>query len=124
MASAFNGLAENERKLIGFAIRLDESWPGPLTIGFPNLEIRLSTTTVKTLSTTFADNIGSDERVVLTGDVTLDLPIGETPRGFGQPFYFDTPFEYDTDKGNLLVDVRMGGGLIPVSHSISKARLV
>jgi hypothetical protein len=108
-ASAFAGLADNQHTLIGFAIRLDESWPAPLTIGFPNLEIRLSTTAVNSLSTTFADNIGSDETLVLSGDVTQTLPLGGPPRGFGEAFQFDTPFVYDPGAGNLLVDVTHGG---------------
>jgi hypothetical protein len=109
-ASAFASLPEGKSRIVGLSLRLDSNSASPLTIGFPDLEIRLSTTSASTLSTNFADNIGADETLVLSGDITQTLPLGGPPRGFGEAFHFDTPFEYDPSVGNLLVDMNLKGG--------------
>ncbi|HXJ58333.1 MAG TPA: PEP-CTERM sorting domain-containing protein [Verrucomicrobiae bacterium] len=71
----------------------------------PNVRIELSTTgrNPDGLSSTFADNVGSDSRMVFSG------PLHFYDRGLGA---FDiriplqTPFAYDPRAGNLLMDVR------------------
>lgn len=79
----------------------------------PHVQINLSTTSAAPdgLSSTFADNIGPDDTVVSSGP----LPLSSNATGAG-PFDFDiviplsTPFPYDPQAGNLLLDVRNFGG--------------
>lgn len=113
LASDFASLPEGKYTLEGIAIRLDSSSTTPLTVGYPNIEVRVSTTSANSLSTTYTDNIGPDETLVLSGDRSQDQPLGGQPREFGETFEFDTPFEYDPNKGNLLVDMTFGGGIDP-----------
>lgn len=110
-ASAFSGGAGYISSL---AFRFDDSSNVSAASGNTgNLEISLSTTTqaVDGLSTTFADNIGSDETVVLTGTQSLigtnqaGSAHGVTPNAFEFVFSLDTPFYYDPNSGNLLMDV-------------------
>lgn len=76
-----------------------------------NVVIRLSTTARgdegNPLSTTFATNVGADEAVVFSGRLTLttaangSLPVSP----FDYSIDFATPFTFDPDLGNLLIDV-------------------
>src|SRR6185369_3133376 len=62
------------------------------------------------LSTTFADNIGLNNTLVLSGTITLvtaNLPgLGNTKQ-FDIVFPFTTPFLYNHSAGNLLIDVQI-----------------
>ncbi len=75
-----------------------------------NIEIRLSTTAsaVDALSTTFADNIGSDETLVHSGPLTLSS--ADVPLIFDIVIPFSTPFFYDPAEGNLLLEVKNFSG--------------
>jgi hypothetical protein len=84
----------------------------------PSIQIDLSTTssTPASLSTTFANNVGADDKVVFgAGPLSLSSAfIGPSggPKNFDIIINLATPFLYDPSKGNLLMDVRnfLGGG--------------
>jgi hypothetical protein len=113
LSDNFASLPAGKRILTGWAVRLDGSSGTPNTIGYGDLDIRVSTTSVDSLSTTYADNVGANETVVLktVGVSLLNQPVVGAPRDFGEPFVFDTPFEYDPNDGNLLLDIRIAGGI-------------
>jgi len=73
--------------------------------------IELSTTPVTpaTLSTTFANNIGSNDTIVFNGPLALSSsfagPSGG-PKDFDIVINLTTPFVYDPSAGSLLLDVR------------------
>lgn len=79
----------------------------------PDVQVNMSTTTTApdALSSTYAENIGPDDTVVSSGP----LPLSSDTTGAG-PFDFDiviplsTPFLYDPQQGNLLLDIRNYGG--------------
>ncbi len=90
------------------------------TATLPRLQINLSTTSrsPSDLSSTFAQNVGTDELVVRDGPITLTStfagPAGG-PKAFDIVVPLEHPFPYDPSKGNLLVDIRnFGGG--PVAY--------
>ncbi len=83
-------------------------------IGFPmsqaNIRIDLSTTHASPdgLSLTFADNVGADDAIVRSGELTFSTNFSGPPAG---PKDFDiaidiSPFLFDPSRGNLLLDVR------------------
>jgi hypothetical protein len=82
--------------------------------GTADVEIHLSTTTASAnaLGSTFANNIGADETVVLQQQV---LPLSSGPVNPGGPNSFSvvillpTKFRYDPAKGNLLLDASVRG---------------
>jgi len=86
----------------------DESFSGMDT----ELVIRLSTTAkaVDGLSSTFAENIGADETLVVSGMQTLSGTGGPGVNPFDINISFATDFVYDPTMGNLLMDVTRTGG--------------
>jgi len=97
--------------ITSIAFRLDDGETpfGPHTYG--DMQVKLSSTskTLGTMSKTFADNTGSDETLVFTGDLTVDAGVTASPPN---PFDFQlpvkVPFEFDGSSKNLLVDVTVG----------------
>ena len=89
-----------------------------LKIFFDSVRIDLSTTssTPATLSTTFASNVGADDKTVFNSFVFTSAPVtGPTggPKDFTITFALN-PFVYNPSAGNLLLDVRAfesGGGI-------------
>jgi acid phosphatase len=83
--------------------------PGvPFTATVAQLQVNLSTTT-KTpdgLSSTFAQNVGSDDTQVFSGPFQAAVTFTGDPTNFEVVINFTTPFYYDPAKGNLLLDVR------------------
>jgi VCBS repeat-containing protein len=74
-----------------------------------NVRIGLSTTQKMPdgLNATFADNVGLDETVVFSGNLTLssaDVPGPGGTRAFDIVISLSTPFSYDPNLGNLLLD--------------------
>ena len=67
------------------------------------------------LSKTFADNVGSDDTVVHSGELTLSSSVtgpASGPKDFDIVIALSTSFFYDPAAGDLLLDVRnFGGGL-------------
>jgi hypothetical protein len=77
---------------------------------FDTVRIGLSTTqkTPGTLSPTFAENVGPDNRTVFDGPVFVDAPVVFLPTGqtdFTINFLLTSGFPYDPRAGNLLLDV-------------------
>jgi hypothetical protein len=71
-----------------------------------SVQVNLSTTTkaVDGLSTTFSQNVGADDMMVL-GASTLYWT--GNPAGYDGTINFTTPFVYNPAAGNLLVDLRV-----------------
>jgi len=97
--------------LTKFAYRPDrilgESGPRTFT-----LRIYASTTsrTVAGISTTFAENIGTNNTLVFDGTVNVttgNLPGPGNTRQFDYVFPFTTPFLYDPAAGNLALDLQI-----------------
>jgi hypothetical protein len=81
-----------------------------------NVQINLSTSAASpsSLSKTFAANIGSDETVAYAGSLALSSAFsGQAggPMDFDIVITLQTPFYYDSNVGNVLLDVRnyLGG---------------
>src|SRR4029077_19019230 len=92
---------------------------GPLNISIANLTVNLSTSgfypnteNFKTLmSTTYANNIGSNNTLVFSGPKTLSSPgcAGPSPCPFDILIPLSTPFVYNAAGGGLLVDIQASG---------------
>jgi len=81
---------------------------GPTII--PNITVQLSTSpnTTTTMSSTFADNIGSDVLTVFSGDLSLSTNCGMSdPCPFDQVIPLDQGFPYNPSDGDLLIDFRI-----------------
>lgn len=109
-ASQFGALS-GPSFLIKFAYRPDtvlgQSGPRSLT-----LRIYASTTsrTVAGISTTLAENLGTNKTLVFDGTVNLttgNLPGPRNTRQFDYVFRFTNPFLYDPAAGNLVLDLQI-----------------
>jgi len=91
--------------------------PGvPFTATISQLQVNLSTTT-KTpdgLSSTFAENIGTDDTQVFSGPLPAAVTFTGGPTNFEVVVNFTTPFFYNPAKGNLLLDIRNSQGGVEV----------
>jgi hypothetical protein len=119
-ASHFDTLRGSPGVITGYRYRPDRSVRAPRTISYDRVIISMSTTdrSADDLSMTFAENVGADETVVYDGPwkfSTNNLGPPEGPKEFDAVTEFTTPFRYDPDRGNLLIEVRAYGvdGLIP-----------
>ena len=93
------------------AYRLDQGATST-SASFTDVQVRLSTavTTPDTISTTLADNVGSDVTTVFSGPLTLSSPGGVgSPSAFDLVIPFSTPFVYDPTQGDLLFDWQYAG---------------
>jgi hypothetical protein len=91
------------------AFRPDALLGSSFSATLSNARIALSTTSriPDGLSASFADNIGIDESVVFSGDLTLSSANSPGPggtRAFDILISLSTPFAYDPGLGNLLLD--------------------
>lgn len=81
----------------------------------PQLELRLSITSKApdVLSSTFAQNVGSDEQVVYSGPLQVTHAAGAT--SFDVVINLSSAFLFDPAQGNLLLEVRsaQGGTEVP-----------
>jgi hypothetical protein len=104
-----------QRWITRIALRPDGASGAAFSETLSNVQINLSTTQKApgALSKTFADNIGSDEKVVASGALALSSsssgPDGG-PKAFDIVITLDAPFLYDPAAGNLLLDVRNYSG--------------
>jgi hypothetical protein len=108
-ASFFSALGPGPLEITSLAWRPDRSVNQPTSDEW-DLSMRLSTTAVGDLSLTFAENIGPGGLVeVFSGVVELatdGVPrSNRLPHEFDYMFEFDTPFLYDPQQGDLLIDV-------------------
>lgn len=92
-----------------------ENAPGFLGPRTATLKIYVSTTrrTVAGMSTTFSENIGTNNTLVFDGTVSLstqNLPGPNNTRQFDIVYPFTNPFLYDPAAGNLLVEFQTSTG--------------
>jgi len=108
-ASQFGALS-GPSFLTKFAFRPDTT-PGPSGPRSWTVRVYASTTSrsVALLSTIFAENLGTNNTLVLDGTVNLttgNLPGPGNTRQFDYVFTLTTPFLYDPAAGNLLLDIQ------------------
>jgi hypothetical protein len=107
-ASEFFGVIPEGGTITHIDFRVDERFGGGFLTTLPNIQFDLSTTAKgpDQLSSLFANNVGSDNTIVYSGPLPL--------RGLGPTthteFALQTPFFYNPNAGNLLLDVRNYGG--------------
>jgi hypothetical protein len=91
--------------------------PGvPFTGTVAQLQVNLSTTSKSPdgLSSTFAENVGSDDAQVFSGPLQAAVTFTGDPTNFEIVVNFTTPFFYNPSKGNLLLDIRNAQGGVEV----------
>ena len=113
-ASDFESLPPGFQTITQLALRPTHEVSAPRTVTFGNATVRLATTTIipPNLSFWFANNIPQDATVVIDGDVTVSTAnIGPPngPREFDYIFELETPFNYSSSDGNLIMDFRWTG---------------
>jgi hypothetical protein len=82
-----------------------------------NIQINLSTTAhgSDALSTTYADNVGPDDTMVVNGTIHVSSTFTgppDGPKNFDIIIKLDQTFDYNPAAGNLLVDIRNYSGSI------------
>jgi hypothetical protein len=102
--------------ITGIDFRPDAAFGSAFSNTIPSIQIDLSTTpsAVDALSLTFANNVGADD-VTVFPDGALSLSSADSgpaggPEAFDIHIQFTTPFLYDPESGNLLLDVRVFDG--------------
>jgi len=110
------------------SFRPDGASSGDVLSVFGGGSVTLSTTPrgPDNLSSVFADNIGADAVTVYSGGVTFGgsyFP-GQSPQPFGNSLIATTPFNYIPSHGNLLVDIRAGGGQILLPGALDSQNAV
>ncbi|MDZ4798389.1 MAG: PEP-CTERM sorting domain-containing protein [Bryobacteraceae bacterium] len=117
-ASLFSSITEAVA-ITGVSYRLHRDFDVNFNYTIPDFQLTLSTTSAAAggLSTTFANNTGSDATVVRTGPLTLAHTVGMgAPRPFNVSVSFSTPFLYDPSAGNFLMDYRVTGNTPPTAY--------
>ena len=80
----------------------------PFTHTVADLQVNLSTAAVTPLSASYATNVGSDDTVVFSGALAMNVV---SAKGALRPFEIvlplQTPFLYDPSAGDLLLDLRI-----------------
>jgi len=108
-ASAFSSASQGCR-ITALAFNI---WSRNVLASSQDAQIDFSTTSRSEngLSTTFADNVGSDDTVVFArGLLTIDPEGPGAPPGFSVLIQLTNPFIYRPANGNLLMDVRIFQG--------------
>jgi hypothetical protein len=107
-ASEFFGVIPEGGTITYIEFRTDERFGTGFLTTFPSLQFDLSTTLrgPDQLSSLFANNVGSDNVTVQAGALTLFAGPGADRTGF----FVQTPFFYNPNAGNLLLDIRNFGG--------------
>jgi hypothetical protein len=116
-ASQFSIPAGASGRVDQIAFRADGGSTGPVQYLFSGGSVTLSTIPVGPdgLSTTFANNIGANAVTIYNGALNLGggYVSGQSPQAFANQIPGITPFWYNPQQGNLLVDI-VGGGGIPL----------
>jgi hypothetical protein len=120
-ASQFGALS-GPSLLTQIATRPDTIPGGPSGPRSPTLRIYASTTkrSVANMSTTFAENLGTNTTLVFDGTLlltTANLPGPGNTRQFDIVERFTTPFLYDPAAGNLVLDLQISSGSGPAIRS-------
>jgi hypothetical protein len=115
-ASQFSSVGSN-MEITGITFRPDATFGAAYSSTLSNIRIDLSTTSApaNALSTTFANNIGSDDKIVFSGALSTSSSFtgpAAGPKNFDIHINFTTPFVYNPANGNLLLEVLnfAGGG--------------
>ena len=114
-ASEFDTLRGLELLITQILFRPDATFGKAFSSVLPNIQINLSTTSAAPngLSTTFANNVGSDDKVVFSGPLSLSSANSGPaagPKNFDIVINLMNPFRYNPSVGSLLLDVRNFGG--------------
>jgi len=123
-ASQFGAIPSGGELITQIAFRPDGIYGYGFTHTIGNIQIDLSTTAGApgSLSLTFANNVGVNDKTVFNGALTLssaDTGPAGGPRNFDILIPLATPFFYNPAAGNLLIDIRnfsdgnSGGTIIP-----------
>jgi hypothetical protein len=110
-ASQFGALS-GPSVLTQLALRPDTT-PGPSRTLTYRVYASTTSRSVAEMSTTFADNLGTDNTLVFDGtftQTTENLPGPGDTRQFDILYPFTTPFLYDPGAGNLLLDFQFASG--------------
>lgn len=113
-AEDFMGLPEGNRMLIAISWRSDGAGQGEGTSTYSNFLARMCTTerAVGELSMTYAENWGEDLTTVWEGGFVRSIshtgPVGG-PNEFDDPIRMQTPFVYNPNGGNLLLELQWEG---------------
>lgn len=91
--------------------RPSAQWGNAFSVVVSNLQVKLSTTSKAPygLSSTFAENIGSNETTVFSGSLPISSQFtgpANGPKDFDIIIPLQTPFVYNPAQGNLLLDLR------------------
>ena len=118
-ASQYSAINQHGGWIQTIFFRIDGECRNSFGTTVSNLQINLSTTSKMPdgLSSIFAENVGTDDRIVFgPGLVRLleGCSPGTSPEPFGMLISFPTPFYYNPNNGNLLMDIRnFSGGTDP-----------
>jgi hypothetical protein len=96
--------------MLSFRVDVNNSLATGFDTTLPSIQIDLSTTAKApdALSPIFAQNVGADDRVVLSGPLSIRAP--GPSLGWDVHIPLTHPFFYLPSSGNLLLDVRNFGG--------------
>ncbi len=113
-ASQFSLIGNGGGNISLLAFRLDGSCRLGDGVTIPNLQINLSTTSREpdSLSPVFAENVGADDRTVVgPGQFSIfGNCTGNDPENLTMHVIFGSPFFYNPNAGNLLLDIRNYSG--------------
>ncbi len=122
-ASEFSAINQDGGWIRRIFFRIDGECRNGYGTDVSSLQINLSTTSKVPdgLSSVFAENVGADDRIVF-GPASVHFvegcSPGTSPQPFGMIISFPTPFYYNPDDGNLLLDIRnISGGTDPGMNS-------
>ena len=107
LASDFDSIPEGGAFIAGHAFRADGSQTTEVTNSFGHSVFTLSTTTLSSLSSDFADNLGDDAAIVYEGSLASTYPVSGPPEGpnpFGTGVEYQNWFFYDPSLGNLVLE--------------------
>jgi hypothetical protein len=116
-ASQFSFLGSTSfARIDSISFRIDGASSDNVLYSFGGASVQLSTTTKSAddLSAVFAENIGADVVTIRNGAISFGgtFQPGSNPQPFGQVIPATTPFFYVPSRGNLLLDITAGGGLV------------
>ncbi len=117
-AEEFNELPDTHRSITAISFRPDAAITEPRTVDWGDTQLFLSTTTrdVNDRSTVFSENHGPNQTLVYSGPLVLSTEATgptEGPRAFDYTVNLQTPFLYDPNQGNLVVDFTSPSGYTP-----------
>jgi len=114
-ASQFSAISAGGGYILEIDFRFDMSCTQGDSQDEPLLQINMSTTSKgpDSLSATLSQNVGADDKVVRGArDLVLfgECGPGAPPQGFTVAISMDSPFYYNPNAGNLLLDIRNFSG--------------